>query len=101
MPVRGHLKTKLLMQLVSLTTAQCSVLIPVNSGAGGYATFKLHLFDIALSATAARDSREVASRVGLDARQRDALRVTHARKRSVSQHYVILRRLVGPELSVC
>jgi len=41
------------MQLVSLTIAQCSVLIPVNSGAGGYATFKLHLFDIALSLSAA------------------------------------------------
>jgi len=40
------------MQLVSLTTARRSVLIPVNSGAGGYATFKLHLFDIALSAAA-------------------------------------------------
>jgi hypothetical protein len=101
MPVWGHLKTKLLMQLVSLTTARRSVLIPVNSGAGGYATLKLHLFDIALSLCCGTDSREVASRVGLNARQRDALRATHARKRSVSERYVVLRRLVGPELSVC
>jgi hypothetical protein len=40
------------MQLVSLTIARCSVLIPVNSAAEGYTTSKLHLFDIALSAAA-------------------------------------------------